>query len=97
LKYLLIISTLFILVSCGKKTQLKVTAKNATIQELTFQKPTTIRDVYVSTVAEDVVNIKRRIAIELNRHGIQTVLTKPEDLNIDTLNKYLELKSKGMI
>lgn len=71
--------------------------ENTTIQELTFQKPTTVRDVYVSTVAEDVVNIKRRIAIELNRHGIQTVLTKPEDLNIDTLNKYLELKSKGMI
>jgi uncharacterized protein (DUF58 family) len=71
--------------------------ENTTIQELTYQKPTTVRDVYVSTVAEDVVNIKRRISIELNRHGIQTVLTKPEDLNIDTLNKYLELKSKGMI
>jgi uncharacterized protein (DUF58 family) len=71
--------------------------ENTSIQELTYQKPTTTRDTYVSTVAEDVMNIKRRIAIELNRHGIQTVLTKPEDLNIDTLNKYLELKSKGMI
>ncbi|MEX1192729.1 MAG: DUF58 domain-containing protein [Brumimicrobium sp.] len=71
--------------------------ENTTIQELTTKKPITTRDVYLSTVAEDVINIKRRIAIELNRHGIQTILTKPEDLNIDTLNKYLELKSKGMI
>ncbi|MDX1653490.1 MAG: DUF58 domain-containing protein [Brumimicrobium sp.] len=71
--------------------------ENTTLQELSYRKPATTRDIYLSTVAEDVINIKRRIAIELNRHGIQTVLTTPEELSMDTLNKYLELKSKGLI
>lgn len=66
------------------------------IDELT-KNPTTARDLYVSTLAEDVINTKKRIAKELNRNGIQTVLTAPNELNIDTLNKYLELKSKGLV
>ena len=34
---------------------------------------------------------------ELNKHGIQTVLTDPENLTMDTINKYLEVKSRGLI
>ena len=71
--------------------------ENTKLQEVVVDKPTTLRDVYVSAVAEDIINVKRRIAIELNRNGIHTVLTKPEDLNVQTINKYLEFKSRGMI
>lgn len=71
--------------------------ENTKLQEIALEKPVSVRDVYVSTVAEDVINVKRRIAIELNRNGIHTILTKPEDLNVHTINKYLEFKSKGMI
>ena len=41
--------------------------------------------------------IKWGIARELKKHGIQTILSSPEDLSINTINKYLELKAKGMI
>ena len=34
---------------------------------------------------------------ELQTYGIQTILTTPENLTIDSINKYLELKSRGMI
>ncbi|MDG0974338.1 MAG: DUF58 domain-containing protein [Crocinitomicaceae bacterium] len=71
--------------------------ENTKLQEVVVDKPSTLRDVYVSAVAEDIINVKRRIAIELNRNGIHTVLTKPEDLNVQTINKYLEFKSRGMI
>lgn len=71
--------------------------KNTDLNDELTKNPTTARELYVSTLAEDVINTKKRIAKELNRHGIQTVLTAPNELNIDTLNKYLELKSKGMI
>jgi len=71
--------------------------ENTTLQSIATREPSTERDIYLSTLAEDVINIKRRIAKELNRNGIQTVLTKPDQLSVNTLNKYLELKSKGLI
>jgi uncharacterized protein (DUF58 family) len=71
--------------------------ENTDLSEEVTRKPTTARDLYVSTLAEDVINTKKRIAYELNRAGIQTVLTAPSKLSVDTLNKYLELKSKGLI
>jgi uncharacterized protein (DUF58 family) len=71
--------------------------ENTTLQDTVTNQPSTVRDIYVSSLAEDVINIKKRIARELNRNGIQTVLTKPDLLSVNTLNKYLELKSKGMI
>lgn len=71
--------------------------ENTTLEDTVTRQPETVRDIYVSSLAEDVINIKKRIARELNRHGIQTVLTKPDQLSVNTLNKYLELKSKGLI
>jgi uncharacterized protein (DUF58 family) len=71
--------------------------KNTDLNDELTRRPTTARELYVSTLAEDVINTKKRIAKELNRHGIQTVLTAPNDLNVDTLNKYLELKSRGLV
>jgi uncharacterized protein (DUF58 family) len=71
--------------------------ENTTLQETATNQPKTLRDIYVSSLAEDTINIKKRISKELNRHGIQSVLTKPDQLSVNTLNKYLELKSKGLI
>ena len=34
---------------------------------------------------------------KLRKYGIQTILTRPEDLSINTVNKYLELKKTGQI
>ena len=71
--------------------------ENTQLRESIVKPPENIRDIYVSAVAETTVNVKRKIALELSRNGIQTILTKPEELNIKTINKYLSLKSKGMI
>jgi len=42
-------------------------------------------------------SVKWSIARELRQHGIQTILSRPEDLSINSINKYLELKAKGGI
>ncbi len=34
---------------------------------------------------------------ELQQHGILTILTAPENLTVNTINKYLELKAKQAI
>jgi hypothetical protein len=59
-------------------------------------KGTTIQEVYDSIIAEKFRYEKKRIVNELKKYGIQSVLTKPEDLTGDSIQKYLELKSRGL-
>lgn len=54
-------------------------------------------DIYRKTFAEKAIAEKNQIARTLNIHGIQTILTKPEDLSINVINKYLEIKNKRMM
>lgn len=54
-------------------------------------------EIYIRTIAEKFVSEKRQIVRELHQHGIQSILTAPENLTVDALNKYLELKARGML
>ncbi len=54
-------------------------------------------DIYQKTIAQKFIYEKQQIVLELNRYSIQTVLTRPEDLSVNAINKYLEVKSKGLI
>lgn len=56
-----------------------------------------IRDVYEKTIAGSFALEKRLMVDELRNNGIQAILTKPKDLSIKTINKYLEIKAKGML
>ncbi len=80
-----------------KHVLLVVFFENKELQELAYQTPKNVRDVYQSAVAERMISLKSRIAEELRQNGIQTVLTLPEHLSTNTINKYLELKAKGSI
>jgi uncharacterized protein (DUF58 family) len=71
--------------------------ENTDLQEHAFQPLQTSSDVYVSAVAERMITLKSKMAIELKQNGIQTILTSPNELSIQTINKYLELKAKGAI
>ena len=71
--------------------------ENSELQELAFQPATNLQEVYQATVAERMISVKAKIAQELRQNGIQTVLTLPDELSINTINKYLELKAKGAI
>jgi uncharacterized protein (DUF58 family) len=54
-------------------------------------------EVYQKTMARKFIYEKDLIIEEMRKHGIQSIKSKPEDLSIKTVNKYLELKSRGMI
>jgi uncharacterized protein (DUF58 family) len=54
-------------------------------------------DIYDRTIATQFAEEKQRIVQELRQYGIQAILTRPEELSINTVNKYLELKARGMI
>ena len=71
--------------------------ENTEIESLIDQTPKHVGDIYLKTFAEKYQMDKKRIAFELKRNGIQTILTSPHKLSVDTVNKYLEMKSRGMI
>ena len=49
------------------------------------------------TIAEKFHQDKRLIIRELRKNGIHTILTEPEDLTVNSINKYIELKAMGAI
>lgn len=54
-------------------------------------------DAFRKGTAEKMSNDKRLIVKELNRNGIHTILSKPEELTINSINKYLEFKARGIL
>ncbi len=71
--------------------------ENTELNELTNEKANNLEEVYTKGVAEQLVFEKRLIAKELQKNGIYTILTTPAGLSVNTINKYLELKSRGLI
>ena len=53
----------------------------------------TTADVYNQTIAEKFQQEKRQIVLELQRYGIQALLTPPQLLTVNAINKYLEFKA----
>jgi len=70
---------------------------NTELNRLIIKQTNTLQDVYDKVIAEKFAFEKRLIVRELQQHGIQSILTQPENLTLDTINKYLELKARGMI
>ncbi|MDD4968969.1 MAG: DUF58 domain-containing protein [Paludibacter sp.] len=70
---------------------------NTELNRLITKHAKNVQEVYDKAIAEKLSFEKRLIVQELKQHGIQSILTQPENLTMDTINKYLELKARGMI
>jgi uncharacterized protein (DUF58 family) len=53
-----------------------------------------VEAVYIKTIAEKFAYEKRQIVLELNKFGIKSILSAPENLTVNTINKYLEIKAR---
>lgn len=71
--------------------------ENTEIQDFVKEEAKTIESIYTQTMAQNYLAEKSAMAYVLRQHGIQTILSRPEELSMNTINKYLELKSRGMI
>jgi uncharacterized protein (DUF58 family) len=71
--------------------------ENTGLKQLTETSPDDIEGLYIKTIAEKFSYEKRLIVKELQKHGITTILTSPQNLTINTVNKYLELKARRAI
>jgi uncharacterized protein (DUF58 family) len=70
---------------------------NTELNELINKKTETIQEIYDKVIAEKFAFEKRLIVNELKKYGIYSVLTQPENLTLDTINKYLEIKARGVL
>ncbi len=71
--------------------------KNSELQSLINTNPENIQEVYDEIIAEKFEYEKKIIIQELRKYGIYTVYTLPENLNIEVINKYLEIKARGIL
>ena len=71
--------------------------ENTELQELLHKSADTTEGIYTKAIAQKFDYEKRQIVKELQRHGIHAILTAPEQLTVNTINKYLELKARGLI
>lgn len=71
--------------------------ENTELDELVNLDTEHTTEIYEKTIAQEFVYDKRLMVKELERNGIQTVLTKPKELSVNTINKYLEIKAKGLL
>jgi uncharacterized protein (DUF58 family) len=71
--------------------------ENTELKKVLHEPAKHVEDVYIKTVAEKFSFEKRQIARELQQFGILSILTPPQQLTINTINKYLELKARQAI
>jgi uncharacterized protein (DUF58 family) len=71
--------------------------ENTELKELTETTVDNIEDLYIKTIADRFAYEKRLMVKELQQHGIAVILTAPQQLTINTVNKYLELKARMAI
>ena len=87
----------FLLALAKKHLLITVLFDNTELDALIENEANDLQEVYHKTIAEKFSYDKRLIVKELEKRGVHAILTKPEQLSINVINKYLEFKSKGLI
>jgi uncharacterized protein (DUF58 family) len=71
--------------------------ENTELKSLSETEATSIPEIFDKTIAQQFEFDKKVMVRELQQRGIQTILTAPEELTVNTINKYLEIKAKGLL
>lgn len=71
--------------------------ENTELRSLVEKKANGLEEIYIRTIAEKFAFEKRLMVKELHMNGIPSILTTPENLTVNTVNKYLELKTRMSI
>jgi uncharacterized protein (DUF58 family) len=71
--------------------------ENTELKQLSEESAATVEGIYIKTIAEKFVYEKKLIVKELARNGIQSILTAPQNVTVNTINRYLEIKANQKI
>ena len=71
--------------------------ENTELKSVIEKRAGSLEEIYIKTIAEKFAYEKRLMVKELHKNGIPSILTTPENLTVNTVNKYLELKTRMSI
>ncbi|MCZ4223808.1 DUF58 domain-containing protein [Pedobacter rhodius] len=71
--------------------------ENTELKSLSSEPAKDVEGIYHKTIAEKFIYEKKLMALELNKHGILSILTPPQKLTINVINRYLALKAQQRI
>lgn len=76
---------------------LVVVFRNVEIDRFSYEHANNTLEIYHKTIGKKFMSEKEKMVKELANYGIQSILTSPHELSTQTINKYLEFKSRGWI
>ncbi|WP_143307771.1 DUF58 domain-containing protein [Chitinophaga vietnamensis] len=71
--------------------------ENTELKKVTETTARDVEGIYKQTIAQKFAYDKKLIVKELAKYGIMSLLTPPENLTLNVVNKYLELKARMLI
>jgi uncharacterized protein (DUF58 family) len=71
--------------------------ENTTLRSLSDDDAKDVEGIYIKTIAEKFAYEKRLMVKELAKHGILSLLTAPQNLTVNVVNKYLAIKARQQI
>ena len=71
--------------------------ENTELEEVIQENAEDLQSIYEKTIAMKFAYEKRLVVKDLEKNGIYSFLTKPQNLSVNIINKYLEFKSKGLV
>ena len=71
--------------------------RNTEVEVLLREKATNIREIYDQVIGYQMSVEKIQIKNALSNAGILSLYTTPQNLNVDVINKYIEVKTKRML
>lgn len=71
--------------------------RDSELEDYAKSEKKTTEDYYRHVIAAKIENEKKLMTARLQQYGIYCVLSKPEELSVNVINKYLELKHRQLI
>lgn len=87
----------YLLAIAKKHVLVVIFFENTELKSLSNSEAKNLSEIVDQTIAQQFEFDKKIMVRELQQRGIQTILTAPEDLTVNTINKYLEIKARGLL
>lgn len=71
--------------------------ENTELKKLSEKPADDVEGIYIKTIAEKFAYDKKLIVKELAKNNIQSILSTPQNLTVNTINRYLEIKANQRI
>ncbi|TKC12312.1 DUF58 domain-containing protein [Pedobacter polaris] len=71
--------------------------ENTTLKSLSEEPAQNVEGIYIKTIAEKFAFEKKLMIKELTKHGILSLLTQPQNLTVNVVNRYLAIKARQQI